>query len=314
MTAHPHETAPRTETPRRVAVDFLYLDATTCRRCVATGDALEAALAMLAPALRARNVTVNVNRVAITTPELARHHRFLASPTIRVDGADICTDVRQNHCADCSDLSGCATDCRVFVWQGREYDQPPAEAIADGILRALDGPPAAPAPEPYAMPRNLTDYFHGRTTLMKTIQVFEPALCCDTGVCGPDPAQELIAFTADLAYLKGCGASITRHNLANDPLAFAQTEPVRRFLEVAGSEGLPLTLVDGAVALTGRYPSRGELTRFAGLDAGEPATACCDTAGCDCGGSAPSPAASECECREPAPAASGCGCGSGCGC
>ena len=100
---------------------------------------------------------------------------------------------------------------------------------------------------------------------MASIRVFEPALCCNTGVCGPDVDQALVVFTADLNHLKEQGADIERHNLANDPAAFATDETVRAFLHVAGSEGLPLTLVDGATVVTGRYPTREQLLRFAGL-------------------------------------------------
>lgn len=102
---------------------------------------------------------------------------------------------------------------------------------------------------------------------MATIRVYEPALCCNTGVCGDDVDQSLVTFTADLAYLTEAGADITRHNLANDPMAFAQDETVRTFLKVAGSEGLPLTTVDGITVLTGTYPTRDQLTRFAGIEA-----------------------------------------------
>ncbi len=102
---------------------------------------------------------------------------------------------------------------------------------------------------------------------MPAIAVFEPALCCNTGVCGEDVDQNLVTFTADMAWLAGQQASITRHNLANDPLAFAHDPAVRGFLEVAGSAGLPLVLVDGVTVLTGRYPTRTELARWAGVDA-----------------------------------------------
>lgn len=128
---------------------------------------------------------------------------------------------------------------------------------------------------------------------MPTIAVFEPALCCNTGVCGQDVDQNLVAFTADLAWLTGQGATITRHNLANDPLAFAHTEAVRSFLEIAGSAGLPLVSVDGVTVLTGRYPTRAELARWSGLETSEvvPAGAaslgltatessCCGDSGC----------------------------------
>ncbi len=116
------------------------------------------------------------------------------------------------------------------------------------------------------------------------IDVFEPALCCNTGVCGDDVDQDLVTFTADLAALRSRGADIERHNLANDPQAFADTPAVVDFLRVAGSSGLPLTLVDGVTVATGSYPDRATLERLAGL-AADPSTApqstgCCGDTGC----------------------------------
>lgn len=102
-------------------------------------------------------------------------------------------------------------------------------------------------------------------TPMSSVHVYEPALCCNTGVCGEDVDQSLVEFTADLNHLVGQGADIARHNLANDPLAFASQDSVRSFLEVAGSEGLPLTTVDGVTVLTGSYPTRDQLRRYTGL-------------------------------------------------
>lgn len=101
---------------------------------------------------------------------------------------------------------------------------------------------------------------------MTTIRVYEPALCCNTGVCGPDVDESLVTFTADLGALKDLGIDIERHNLANDPTAFATDETVRAFLQVAGSDGLPLTLVDGVTVMTGSYPAREQLLKFAGVD------------------------------------------------
>jgi arsenite-transporting ATPase len=104
-----------------------------------------------------------------------------------------------------------------------------------------------------------------KETRMPAIHVFEPALCCNTGVCGDDVDQSLVTFTADLAHLRAQGADIERHNLANDPSAFAADETVRAFLQLAGSDGLPLTLVDGITVMTGRYPAREQLLRYSGL-------------------------------------------------
>ena len=94
------------------------------------------------------------------------------------------------------------------------------------------------------------------------IRVFEPALCCNTGVCGPDVDQALVTFTADLDHLRGLGVDIERHNLANDPTAFATEPAVRDFLKVAGSAGLPLTLPSLAVGSV--LSARARLLQLAG--------------------------------------------------
>lgn len=100
---------------------------------------------------------------------------------------------------------------------------------------------------------------------MKTIQVFDPALCCSTGVCGVDVDQALVTFSADVDWAKQGGAKIERFNLAQQPMAFAENPTVKGFLERSGAEALPLILVDGEVALAGRYPNRAELSRWTGV-------------------------------------------------
>jgi hypothetical protein len=100
---------------------------------------------------------------------------------------------------------------------------------------------------------------------MISIQVFDPSLCCSTGVCGVDVDQQLVDFSADVDWAKRNGLTIERLNLSQQPLAFAQNAAVRGILERSGEEALPVILVDGQVTLTGRYPTRSELARWAGL-------------------------------------------------
>ena len=100
---------------------------------------------------------------------------------------------------------------------------------------------------------------------MKTIQIFDPALCCSTGVCGVEVDQTLVGFAADFEWAKAEGALIERFNLAQQPMAFAENKTVRSFLERSGAEALPLVLVDGEVAMSGRYPNRSEMADWAGV-------------------------------------------------
>jgi hypothetical protein len=124
---------------------------------------------------------------------------------------------------------------------------------------------------------------------MKKVQVFDPALCCSSGVCGTDVDQALVTFSADVDWIKQNGGQIERFNLARQPMAFADNAVVKRLLERSGESALPITLVDGEMALAGRYPSRDDLARWMGVAPSitEPASAsssssCCGGGKC-CG-------------------------------
>jgi Arsenical resistance operon protein ArsD len=118
---------------------------------------------------------------------------------------------------------------------------------------------------------------------MKVIQVFDPALCCSSGVCGVEVDQALVRFAADVQWATQNGARIERNNLAQQPTVFAANDVVKGFLERSGAEALPLVLVDGQVAMAGRYPSRAELARWAGIEtANAEAGNCCGGGRC-CG-------------------------------
>lgn len=114
---------------------------------------------------------------------------------------------------------------------------------------------------------------------MKAIQVYDPALCCSTGVCGVDVEQALVTFSADVDWARQQGARIERFNLAQQPMAFAENATVKGILERAGQEALPVTLVDGELALAGRYPTRADLVRWTGIASppvqAKPQDACC---------------------------------------
>lgn len=102
---------------------------------------------------------------------------------------------------------------------------------------------------------------------MKTIQIFDPSLCCSSGVCGSEVDQQLVDFSATARWAQQQGLAVERHNLAQEPMLFAENLVVRDFLMKHGEAGLPLVLADGEQVLCGRYPTRAELAAFAGADA-----------------------------------------------
>ncbi len=100
---------------------------------------------------------------------------------------------------------------------------------------------------------------------MTTVRVFDPAMCCSTGICGPSVDPELARFAADLAWLEGQGVAVERFNLAQQPAAFVGDVEVRAALEAQGADALPLVKVNDAAKSSGVYPSRAELAAWAGL-------------------------------------------------
>ncbi len=106
----------------------------------------------------------------------------------------------------------------------------------------------------------------------KKVQVFDPSMCCSTGVCGPNVDPVLPRFAADLEWLKGRGVHTERYNLAQQPAAFAGNEVVRSEIAEKGVEVLPLVLVDGLVVSRGEYPAREQLAEWSGLDGAAPRT------------------------------------------
>jgi hypothetical protein len=96
-----------------------------------------------------------------------------------------------------------------------------------------------------------------------TLRVFDPAMCCSTGVCGPSVDPQLARFAADVAWL-GQGVTVERFNLAQQPAAFAETPAVKEAL-ARGTEVLPLIVVGDRIAVEGAYPSRETLAALAGV-------------------------------------------------
>jgi hypothetical protein len=100
---------------------------------------------------------------------------------------------------------------------------------------------------------------------MNKVEVFDPPMCCSTGVCGPNVDPALVRFAADLHWLANQGVAIERYNLAQQPQAFAASEVVKGALRARGNKCLPLILRNGSIASEGRYPSREELAALAGV-------------------------------------------------
>ena len=147
-----------------LVIDFLFLDLSQCTRCKGTDDTLEKALKEVTGQLEETGYRVLVNRVKIDTELLAREYNFLTSPTIRVNGRDIQLDIVESNCESCGDLCGDSVDCRIWVYQDKEYDIPPNELIIEGIMSVVEKYEKDDKDDDdttYVMPENLVKFFNG---------------------------------------------------------------------------------------------------------------------------------------------------------
>lgn len=100
---------------------------------------------------------------------------------------------------------------------------------------------------------------------MIKVQIFDPAMCCSTGVCGPSVDPVLPRFAADVEWLRTKGIEVERYNLAQQVAAFTGNPTVKSTLNAKGTQCLPLILVNGAIVAEGYYPTRTDLARFTGV-------------------------------------------------
>jgi hypothetical protein len=143
---------------RTVAIEFLFLDLSTCGRCRGTSASIDSALAAIEDVLRATGTRAELHRVHVRSADQARELRFVSSPTIRVNGRDIALELIESECGE--EACGCGP-CRVWRYRGREYTEAPVGLIVDAVLSEVYGaaPRAEVAETAYELPEGLERMF-----------------------------------------------------------------------------------------------------------------------------------------------------------
>ncbi|MGK3722897.1 arsenite efflux transporter metallochaperone ArsD [Priestia megaterium] len=104
---------------------------------------------------------------------------------------------------------------------------------------------------------------------MKKVEIFDPAMCCSTGVCGPSVDPELTRVASAIFTLEKKGFDITRYNLTSQPDKFVDQVEVNKILMDKGPDALPVVLVDGEVEKIGSYPTNEEFAEWFGINSEE---------------------------------------------
>lgn len=95
--------------------------------------------------------------------------------------------------------------------------------------------------------------------------IYEGAMCCSTGVCGPEPNQELIAFNETVKKLQGRyngQLNIVRASLAFNSLMFFANKEIFQLVKDNGQGILPITTVNGEIVARQKYLKYDEINKL----------------------------------------------------
>ena len=163
-----------TNEQKAVKIEYLYLDLKTCDRCVGTDAVLEEVIKELTPAFELAGYKVLYDKIEIKTETDAIRHRFVSSPTIKINGLDICDKVEESDCGCCGEISGTQVDCRVFEYEGQSYEVPPKAMLAEAVLKNAFTIAEDNCSDTYEIPQNLRTFFAGKE---------KKKSCCCGGSC-----------------------------------------------------------------------------------------------------------------------------------
>lgn len=101
---------------------------------------------------------------------------------------------------------------------------------------------------------------------MLKLEVFDPPMCCATGICGNNVDPKLITFASDLEWLKKQGVDVVRYGLSFEPNEFVKNEDVKITLQKEGNDSLPIVISDNQLVYKGIYPNREQLAHACNID------------------------------------------------
>lgn len=100
---------------------------------------------------------------------------------------------------------------------------------------------------------------------MKTLKIYDPAMCCPTGVCGTDVDTRLVQLANFLTTLDSSKIEVNRYGLTTEPQEYVANKEVARILNEEGVDSLPLFFIDDELVFKGDYPEVPALSSKLGL-------------------------------------------------
>ena len=102
---------------------------------------------------------------------------------------------------------------------------------------------------------------------MSKMVIYDPAMCCSTGLCGVSIDPELLRIATVINKLKENGITVERYNHNSAPQAFLFNPTISQIVNTRGIEALPITVIDNNIVKIGSYLSNEEIAKFFNLPA-----------------------------------------------
>ncbi len=100
---------------------------------------------------------------------------------------------------------------------------------------------------------------------MSKLVIYDPAMCCPSGMCGVSIDPEILRVATTLHSFRKYGIEVKRYNLTSNPMEFVTHPEVNRLIQEKGLACLPITVLDERVILSARYPTDQEMVKMVGL-------------------------------------------------
>lgn len=91
------------------------------------------------------------------------------------------------------------------------------------------------------------------------VELFDPPMCCPTGLCGPTLDQALLDVNEMVMTLQRENVRVARYQMTSHPHAFLGNAEVMKLVREKQLAALPIAVVRGRVIKVGAYPTLNEV-------------------------------------------------------
>jgi hypothetical protein len=91
------------------------------------------------------------------------------------------------------------------------------------------------------------------------VEIFDPPMCCPTGMCGPTIDQTLLDVSEMIAKLQSNGYQVERYQMSTHPGAFTSNAEIMKLIREKQMAALPIIVVHGKIVAEGHYPNLAEI-------------------------------------------------------